>query len=31
MYNEKNKVEKLTKEERDILEKNLKICFDFIV
>ena len=31
MYNEKNKVEKLTKEERDILERNLKICFDFIV
>ena len=31
MYNEINKVEKLTKEERDILEENLKICFDFIV
>lgn len=31
MYNEINKVEKLTKEERDSLEKNLKICFDFIV
>lgn len=31
MYNETNKEEKLTKEERDILERNLKICFDFIV
>ena len=31
MYNEINKEEKLTKEERDILEKNLKICFDVIV
>jgi hypothetical protein len=31
MYNEINKVEKLTKEERDFLEKNLRICFDVIV
>lgn len=31
MYNEINKEEKLTKEERDILEKNLRICFDVIV
>ena len=30
MYNEINKVEKLTKEERDILERNLKICFEAI-
>jgi hypothetical protein len=31
MHNEINKVEKLTKEERNILEKNLRICFDVIV
>ena len=31
MHNEINKVEKLTKEERDILERNLKICFEMIV
>ena len=31
MHNEINKVEKLTKEERDLLEKNLRICFDVIV
>ena len=31
MHNEINKVEKLTKEERDILERNLKICFEIIV
>lgn len=31
MHNEINKVEKLTKEERDFLEKNLRICFDVIV
>ncbi len=31
MYNEINKVEKLTKEEKDILKRNLKICFDVIV
>ena len=30
MYNETNKEEKLTKEERDILERNLKICFETI-
>ena len=31
MHNEINKVEKLTKEERDILERNLKIFFEIIV
>lgn len=30
MYNEINKEEKLTKEERDILERNLKVCFETI-
>ena len=30
MYNKINKEEKLTKEERDILERNLKICFETI-
>ena len=30
MYNEINKEEKLTKEERDILERNLKTCFETI-
>lgn len=30
MYNEINKEEKLTKKERDILERNLKICFETI-
>lgn len=30
MHNKINKEEKLTKEERDILERNLKICFETI-